>query len=375
MRLLIVALKFMKFDKPKSVGALFGVIISIFLVGQQTGIFIFLTNAMSYLVRTNKEYIWVTDDKTTNVNALATLDTRIGYELESMPGVEKVYPIVIVGGSARFANGKSAGLSIIGAQAPNFVGGPDTLIAGSYSSLIQDGAVTTDFFDSKALGDSKMGDYFEINGKKVQIAAQTRGARGFGGIYSYTTIERARFLGNLPSSKVSAFLVKYKAGSDSVQVRDYINQHMYGVRAWLGPDFTRQTILTVLGSSGIAISFGTLIVFALISGFVIIGLTLYSATIDRIRDYGTLKAIGATNRFIRRLILMQAFLYSLIGFAIGYAMIEGFRNGIAKAGTLFDFSPTIKLAFFLITVFIAVSGTLFAIRRIVRLEPASVFRG
>jgi putative ABC transport system permease protein len=179
----------------------------------------------------------------------------------------------------------------------------------------------------------------------------------------------------LPSSKVSAYLVKYKVGADSLQVRDYINDHLYGVRAWLGPDFSRQTILTVLGSSGIAISFGTLIVFALISGFVIIGLTLYSATIDRIRDYGTLKAIGATNRFIRRLILMQAFLFSIIGFAIGYAMIEGFRNGIANAGTLFSFSPVIKFSFFLITVVIAISGTLFAIRRIVRLEPASVFRG
>ncbi len=59
----------MKFDKPKSVGALFGVIISIFLVGQQTGIFTFLTNAMCYYVRVNDGYVWVTDNKTENVNA------------------------------------------------------------------------------------------------------------------------------------------------------------------------------------------------------------------------------------------------------------------------------------------------------------------
>ena len=74
MQLLFTALKFMKFDKPKSIGALFGVIISIFLIGQQTGIFTFLTNAMSYLVRVNDGYVWVTDNKTTNVNALAPID-------------------------------------------------------------------------------------------------------------------------------------------------------------------------------------------------------------------------------------------------------------------------------------------------------------
>jgi putative ABC transport system permease protein len=43
-----------------------------------------------------------------------------------------------------------------------------------------------------------------------------------------------------------------------------------------------------------------------ISGFFIIGLTLYSSAVDRIRDYGTLKAIGATNGYITRLILLQS---------------------------------------------------------------------
>lgn len=375
MRMFIIALKFMKFDKPKSIGALFGVIISIFLVGQQTGIFIFLTNAMSFLVRTNSQYIWVTDNKTTNVNALSQIDTRIGYELEGIEGVENVYPLVIVGGAARFANGTSAGLSIVGTEAPNFVGGPYHLWSGTYGALIEDGALTTDYFDSRALGNSKIGDYFEINGKKVHIAAQTKGARGFGGIYSFTTIERARYLGGVPTSKVSAYLVKCKPGADSLAVCQTINRHIFGVKARLGKDFSRQTILTVLGSSGIAISFGTLIVFALISGFIIIGLTLYSATIDRIKDYGTLKAIGATNGFVRRLILMQAVIFSVVGFTVGYAMIEGFRSGIANAGTLFTYTPALRIVFFIVTAVISIGGTLFAIRRIVKLEPASVFRG
>ncbi|MFN5652426.1 MAG: ABC transporter permease, partial [Flavobacteriia bacterium] len=67
-------------------------------------------------------------------------------------------------------------------------------------------------------------------------------------------------------------------------------------------------------------------------------------------------------------------LYAIVGFLIGYALIEGFRNGIAHAGTLFTFSPAIKFGFFVITAVISISGTLFAIRRITKLEPASVFR-
>ena len=95
----------MKFDKPKSVGALFGVIISIFLVGQQTGIFTFLTNAMCYYVRVNDGYVWVTDNKTENVNALAPIDVRLGFEIESLPYVEKAHQLVISNGAARFKEG------------------------------------------------------------------------------------------------------------------------------------------------------------------------------------------------------------------------------------------------------------------------------
>ena len=366
----------MKFDKPKSIGALFGVIISIFLIGQQTGIFTFLTNAMSYLVRVNDGYVWVTDNKTSNVNALTPIDIRLGYEIESLPFVEKANPVVIGAGAARFPDGTTAGMSVVGLGLPNYAGLQDNLIIeGTREELIPDGAVSIDFFDKKALGNPKKGDYFEINGKQVYVAALTKGARAFGGgLFCYTTIERARFLSNFSENKVSAFLVKAESPEKMKEVVHYINANIPGVKAWMPNDFRWETVITVLKSSGIAFSFGTLIIFALISGFIIIGLTLYSAAIDRIKDYGTLKAIGASNGYIRKLILMQAVIYAIVGFIIGYALIEGFRNGIANAGTMFSFHPITKLVFFLITATISISGTLFAIRRITKLEPASVFR-
>jgi putative ABC transport system permease protein len=246
---------------------------------------------------------------------------------------------------------------------------------GKNTDLLQDGAIITDFFDSKNLGDSKPGDYFEINGKKVFIAGQTRGVRSFGGIYAFTTIERARALGKVNMNRASAFLITWRGDATQDQVIATINGTIKGVRAWRSDEFAKETIFTVLKSGGIALSFGTLIFFALVVGFVIIGLTLYSAAIDRIRDYGTLKAIGATNGYIRRLILTQALLISFIGFLVAMALVEGFRRGIANAGTFFAFPNWLYFAFFGVTVLIAVTGSLFAIRRMVNLEPAAVFRG
>jgi len=345
-------------------------------IGQQTGVFIFLINAMSSIVRNNPGYIWVVDNKTSNANALALLDTRIGYELASVEGVEKVYPMVMAGGAARFSNGTNTGVTLIGAQAPEFAGGPWNIYVGKKDDLLQDNAVFTDNFDKKSLGGVQLGDHFEINGHEVFNAGLTSGVRAFGGgVYVFTTIERARYLGNVPVNKASAFLIKRKPNVSEDEVIASINKSISGITAWKSSDFAKETVITVLKISGIAISYGTLILFALIVGFVIIGLTLYSSALDRIKDYGTLKAIGAYNKFIRNLIITQALIFAIAGYAIGTMFVEGFRNGLARAGVFFNYPAWLRISFLLVTILIALLGCSFAIRRIIKLEPAAVFRG
>jgi putative ABC transport system permease protein len=374
--MLKTAFKFIRYDIPKSIGALAGIIISVFLIGQQAGIFIFLSDAMRSIVTNNRGYVWVTDETTTNANQLSPLDVRKGREISSLPGVERAYPVVVATAGAKFANGGTGGFSLIGSAGPDFVGGPWRLYTAKPIDMIPDGAIITDFYDAKALSGLKPGDYFEINGQKVYNAGLTRGARAFGGgLLAFTTIERARALANFPTDKVSFFLVKPKPGVADSTVIKTINQSINGVRAWNADAFSVTTLKTVLATNGIAASFGSLIGFAIISGLVIIGLTLYSAAIDRIKDYGTLKAIGATNRYVSRLILTQALLFALVGYTVGRLLVEGFRAGIAQSGTLFFFPAWAEYALFAITLFISLGGSLFAIRRINSLEPAVVFRG
>jgi putative ABC transport system permease protein len=239
---------------------------------------------------------------------------------------------------------------------------------------LEEGAVSVEFFERDNLSGASQGTSFEINSRRVYAAVETIGVRGFGATYIYTTISRAREIANMPRTMVSAFLVDVEDGQDVLVVRDMINQFLFGVRAWTKGNFSKTTVSTILASSGIAFSIGTLIVFAAIAGMIIIGLTMYSAAVDRLRDYGTFKAIGANNRYIRNLILTQAMFFSLAGYGIAILLIEGFRMGIANSGVLFTYSPAIKLAFFIVTLLISVGGAVFAMHRIARLEPASVFK-
>ncbi len=368
------ALRFILYDKPKSLGVILGIIISIFLVGQQTGIFLFLTGAMSALVDNTDADLWVVDDRTTNVNALGTIDTRVGRQVEAIPGVVKAAPMVFAGGTAKFRDGRAAPVQVIGVQPPHFAGGPWNVVSGHLLDLLEPGAVSADVFDRETLNDFDMETQFEINGERAMIKVITRGVRGFGATYIFSTLAQARKLGKIPETDVNAYLVDLEPGTDPVPVRDWINENIFAVRAWLKDDFSDATVATILSTSGIAFSIGTLILFAAFAGMVIIGLTMYSAAVERLQDYGTLKAIGANNRYVRNLIFLQALIFAFIGFGAAVLLIEGFRQGIANSGILFDYGLRIRIVFLAVTFIISLGGAAFAMRRISKLEPASVFR-
>lgn len=375
------AVKFMKYDKAKSIGVIVGIVISIFLIGQQIGILSFLMGLMGGLVDNSRKdlcQIWVVDKITQNANELGRLDERYVREIRSIEGVENTFGVVAASGLVKFANGKIAPVLLIGSEPPLFVAGPtpSTINAGELKDLVKDGAVSAEFFDESVFDNSvNLGQRIEINGKEAFIRLQTKNARGFAGSFFYTTLSKARLFGNFPENKISAIAVQVRQGVDIAKVVDRINATIYGAKAWNAEELQRTTIKYITISSNIGTSIGSLVVFAFISGFFIIGLTLYSSALDRIKDYGTLKAMGATNGYVRRLILVQSFLFAIIGFVFALLLLFGFSKGVESAGLVVKFTAIELLGLFLVTFIISVGGSLFAIRKINSVEPASVFRG
>ena len=376
------ALRFILYDKAKSIGVVVGIVISIFLIGQQVGTLTFLMRLMGGLVdNSNKElgHIWVVDNITNNANELTKLDEGLVREIRSIRGVENTYPVVVASAMVKFPNGKSSPVVLVGSEAPTFIAGPkkEKILSGNLMDLAGEAAVSGDYFDQGTFDNSlDIGKRLEINGKEAFIGLQTRDARGFAGSFFYTTLSKARFYGNFPDTKVSAVAVQVKPGQSISAVAKEINQTFYGVKAWKTQDLQNETIRFITISSNIGTSVGSLVLFAIISGFFIISLTLFSSTLDHLRDYGTLKAIGATNAYVRNLILMQSFIFAIAGYVIALILIFLFKWAVTGAGLIIQYSILELFVLFVITVFISVGGSLvFSIRKINNVEPASVFRG
>ncbi len=372
------SLRFVRYDRTKSIGVLVGIVISTFLIGQQIGIATFLTGLMSAQIDNSNADVWVIDSQAKDVNQIGLIDAKKVRDVQGIPGVKSADALLVAGARATFIDGSNAAISLIGSNGPQFRAGPspDKISAGHLEDILLEGGVTADFYDRVNFGGSAdVGTSFEINGKRAVIRVQTKGARGFGGIVMFTTLGRARYYGNVSQNSISAVLVKLQPGANADSVVSAINRTVFGIRAWKTKDLKSSTINTILGTSGIGASTGSLIVFAIVAGFFIIGLTMFSSALDRLKDYGTLKAIGASNNYIRSVILGQAFSFALTGFVLALFLLTGFQKGVEASGLLFEFSPVVVIGLLSVTLFISLFGAVFAIKRISGVEPASVFRG
>lgn len=123
------AYKFIRFDRAKSIGIITGIVISIFLIGQQLGTLGYLSGLMSGIVRNSNTQIakiWVVDRRVNNANALNTINYSLVNELKSIPGVQETYPILVANAEAKFAAGNVAPVTLLGSSAPAFILGPSS---------------------------------------------------------------------------------------------------------------------------------------------------------------------------------------------------------------------------------------------------------
>lgn len=374
-----LAYKFIRYDRAKSIGIITAIVISIFLIGQQLSLMFFLMGLMGNLVGNayvSDNQLWIIESQSSNINAVNVIDRRLVQQVASLPEVESTYPVVVAPAQASFLDGKTAPVTLIGTNSPSFIMGPleSKIHEGRLIDLIQPASVSAELYNAKTWKTTlELNKPIEINGKSAKIALITKNAQTFGASIMYTSIENAQMLGNVSPSKVSIIIATVKNVEDKAKVRRDIEQLFPNLRAWDANKLKNSSVMEIMITSNMGMSFGTLVLFAMISGFFIIGLTLYSSALDRIKDYGTLKAIGAKKRYVNRLIIAQAFLYALIGFVIAMILLVGFKFGVATSGLIIDLTPAFILFLLIITLLISVGGSLFAVRKISKLEPASVF--
>ena len=367
-------LRMMVHDKLKMLGTLAGVFFAVLLSNQQAGTFLGLINKNIMFVENAGADLWITSPGTEQVQATKTIDEALSKEANGVAGVAWAEPLLFGAGSIALPGGGSEAIQVVGTRLPAMRGGPWNVVAGDVSALARPDTMTFEDSVRDTLGGLNLGSVREVNGRNVQVGAFTWGLLPFGPSYAFAEYDLARQLLHVDRDRAHFILVGVEAGASPDAVRARLQQALPGVKVMTRGELRRSTIRYLLVRTPIGITFGTSTIFGLVVGFVIVSLTMFSGVIDNIREFGTLKAIGATTWDLAKLLLAQAVAYALLGSLLGLAAVTQIARAIRtpKLGILIG--PELALGTTLLMVLLCVTASSFALMRLRKLEPAMVFR-
>jgi putative ABC transport system permease protein len=291
-------------------------------------------------------------------------------------GVAEAAPVVVGISAWMTPDGTMTPILIVGSDYS--VGGlsPWNVIEGSDQSLVTPGTVAIDrtYFDR--LGIKDVGASTQIRGLPATVGAVTEGIRSFTTLpYVFSDVDTARSYIGLPSSFVSDFLVRVKPGADIEVVRRNIISNLSNiakVKVLTSDQFREQSRSFWLFGTGAGAALVAGAVLSIVVGAAIVALTLYSSAKDHLYEFATLRALGATNRYIYEVIIYQALLSAIIGFALAAVIGGSLVHFTANTALQIVIPASLMLEIFLVTVAMCVASGIIAILRVIRIDPVVV---
>jgi putative ABC transport system permease protein len=261
-------------------------------------------------------------------------------------------------------------LYLVGFDPAAPISGPARIVSGS-SEVGEDGIIVDEVFARKH--DVHLGEHLTLNGITLRVTGISSGGDMVMFQYAYVSTPIARRV--LAMQDVdNALLVRLAPDADRRDVAARI--------ASLSPRLlVRDTAAVVaVNQRVITDSFLPVITVLLVIGFAVgvavIGLTIYSAVLEKRREYGVIKALGARADQLVVAIATQAMLAAVIGYAVGIGLavaaraaatrwVPAFVSQIVAADLLWIAGATVAMA---------VLASAIPLVRIARIDPAEVFR-
>ena len=376
-----VAVRMLTGDRAKYLGLVFAIAFSSFLIAQQVSIFAGLLDRIrSQILDVWDADIWVMDKATQYIDEVYALRDDELYKVRGVPGVEWAVPLFKGQPVARALNGRFRAVILLGLDDSTLTGAPRKMILGSIESLREPDAVIIDLAGYHFLFPGQkpaLGQVLEMNDHRARIVGICDASAPFTSFpVMFTRYSLAvNFVGR-QRTQMSFVLAKPRPGVSIGEVTRRIDAAT-GLRAVSKDEFGWMTIGYYMAHTGIPVNFGLTVAIGLIVGTVVAGQTFYIFTIENLKQFGALKAIGTTNLRIVGMILLQAMLVGLIGYSVGMGMtgvfFAFFSRQEATRGIVLLWQTMAGTG--AVVLFIVAVASLMSIRKVLKLEAAIVFRG
>ncbi len=382
-----IALKMLTGDRSKYLGIVFGVAFASLLMAHQVSIFCGIMRRTTSQIRDVEEAsIWVMDPHLQYSEEIQPLADTDLYRIRGVEGVDWAVPFFKGLVRARKTDGSRAErgdyrqVMLLGIDDATLIGAPRTMVLGELADLKRPDTVVIDEAGFKYLWPDEpfsTGKLLEMNDRRAVVVGVCKASAPFQTMpIMYTRYSQAIQYAPTERRLLSFVLARHKPDASPAAVCDRIEEKT-GLQAVSKDGFGWKTMRYYLKNTGIPVNFGITVALGFIVGVAIAGQTFYLFTIENLKQFGALKAMGVTNVSIVGMVLLQAFVVGLIGYGIGMGFAAAFfvatKNVTALSGFFLPWQVMAGTG--LAVLLIVLMSSLVSIRRVLVLEPAIVFRG
>jgi putative ABC transport system permease protein len=364
-------------DKVRFAVTLTGIVFALVLIIIQFGLFLGFTTTTSNNIDHSNADLWIVFRGVAYFDTGRNFSERKFYQVLSTPGVGRAEKYMQSFGRWKRPDGRVENIQVIGFHPGSGLGEPWNIVQGSTTDLKQEDSVLVDELYREKLGVREIGDHVEIGDHRARVVGFTNGIRSFTtSPFVYTSFKSSLDYTNPASSEDSTayILVKTAAGVEPKELQKRLRERLTDVDVYTTAEFSRKTQFYWMFTTGAGLAVLTAALMGLIVGVAVVAQTIYAATMDHIREYGTLKAMGATNPYLYRVLIEQAVWSGVLGYGLAMIVAHFIVQGSAKGGAVILMPWPMSAGMLVLAVVMCVAAALVSINKVTKIDPAMVFR-
>lgn len=355
-------------EKTRLVISVGGVAFSVTLIMVLAGLYQGWNNKLGEYIRAVPADIWVMQKGSEELfHTPSLLPSNLADSLTKIGGVQSAKPF-----NARrmavSANGQEFQLYIVGYNPANNAGKPTRVVQGK--PIPGPGEIIVDRSQSKKI---KIGDSLNAAGRELRVVGFSEGGDLVITSFAFTSPEELNRIRELPSA-ANDFWVTVRPGADKNKVIRDIETTIPNTSAVTRDQFVKSNT-KIISDSFLPVIL-VLVLVSIAVGVAVIGLTIFTSTIEKAKEYGVLKAIGLKNRQLYTVVIEQALIAGIVGFVVGTGLAFGLGATVGQYVPQFVTQIRfLDVAWILaLTIAMSVVAAYIPIRHLTRIDPAEVFR-
>lgn len=371
-----LATKSLLHDKVRFLITVSGVAFAVTLVFVQVGLFIGLMDNATLTIKKMDADLWVTSHNTPNVDFAHTFPETYVKRVRSVEGVERADNLIVWFMNVNLPNGAVEGTEVYALEDFRRWNFPPGVIDGDVEDLRRGAFMMLDDSAKKRWGAFASGDYREVLGRRLKIIGRTVDAKSFTTTpLTFMDYRLAQSLneGDLRGN-TTYVLVKLAPGADVEKVRAEIQRRLPYNDVYTRDEWATRSRNYWIESTGLGLNMYLTVFLGCLVGIVVVAQTLYTSTMEHIKEFGTVKAIGGGNLQIYSMLAKQATIAAVAGFAFGALQAFALRPLMYKIDLKLIIPNSLFLSVFVGSVLLCLAASMVSFRKVASIDPALVFR-